>query len=420
MVGKEARMEGEKEKAAVLRICLGGIVSGLTSSAVDRVTSGAMDGLDSCSSYESRRSFRSFLMSAENVGRVFAIDEDKAEGTMKFDGPVGVGLGDEGEIMTHCWDIPVIFKMEVKKGFAYEDMNGVRDVIQSPLRAMVSYDGVWFMAAYDANQCCDMNEAYWLEPRIRDLLVDLMNRGGQFIPEIVPPCVIPADISLEIGSIVGEGQGVSFPRYDRTEIRYYGAEAGRVGLQQSHLLIKYESNKVEVVDDDVGMMMAEIHSNIGESMRSYYLLAALSHWHRKRKGEMVEGYRRICGAVEEYLKISNWNLVKKSMLSNKLGKETTRLQMRLVDSTLWDNRIIRRSAEIDSYQTDKMRIIDHIRGYTKASICEPYEDSREEYEAFMSVVSKIDKITSQHNFVLLSIIAVLAGLIGAVIGSLVS
>jgi hypothetical protein len=356
-------------------------------------------------------------MSAENVGRVFAIEEDKAEGTMKFYGPFGVALERGEEMMTHCWQIPVIFKMDVKKGFVYEDCNGEKDVIESPLRAMVLYDGIWFMAAYDPNQCSDIGEAFWLEPRIRDVLVDLMNRGGQFVPQVVPPCVMPVDISLQIVGIVGEGGGVSFPRYDSTEIRYYGAETRKVRLKPSHLLIKYENDKDEVVDDDVGMIMLDIYSNITRSMQSYYLLEALSHWHRGRRGEMVEGYRETCAAVEEYLKISNWNLVRKSIISNKLSRETTRLQMKLVDSTLWDNRIIRDSVEIDSYQ-DKMGIMNHIREDLKGSIRKPYEQSREEYEGFMSVISKIDRITSQHNFVLLSIIAVIAGLIGAIIGSL--
>ena len=62
--------------------------------------------------------------------------------------------------------------------------------------------------------------------------------------------------------------------------------------------------------------------------------------------------------------------------------------------------------------------MNHIKGYIRSSVSQYYEQSREEYEGFMSTISSIDKITSQHNFVLLSIIAVIAGLIGAFIGSM--
>lgn len=405
-------MNVEGEKTTKLKVCLGGILSRLSGATIDDVDGGRI--------HEGRSSFRGFLASTEAVGRVFAVGEDKAQGVMESYGPLCVGLDGGREMMTHCWEIPVIFKMDVKKGFAYEDGDGEKVVAESPLRAVVVYDGVWFMAGYDPNQCADANERGRLEVRIRDVLVHLMKKAGQFIPQIVAPCVIPAEISLEISSRAGERLSGSFPRYLDSEWTYYDVKAGRVGLRQSHLLVKYVSDKVEVADDEVATVMADIHSSIGMSMRLYYFLEALSDWHLERKREMVERYREMCGAVEGYLKISNWNLVKKSIISNKLGKETTRLQMRLVDSTLWDDRIMRRSAEIDSYQLDEMKIIEYLRGYLKASLCEPYEGSREEYEALVSVISKIDSITSQHNFVLLSLIAVIAGFIGAIIGSLLS
>lgn len=408
-------MESEREKGAIFDICLGGIFSKETPSAVGEV--------NFPNTYETRRDFRNFLMSAENVGKVFAIEEDKAEGTMKFYGPFGVGREERGDNMLTCyWEIPVIFKMDVKKGFVYEGCNGQREVIGSALKAVVLYDGIWFMAVYDPNQCGDVGEAFWLGSRIRDILVDLMNRGGKFIPQVVPPCLMPVDISLKIISTVAKGRDVSVPKYHSTETRYYSAEKSRSRLTDlrggSSLLIKYENKRDEVLDDDVAMIMWDIYSNIGRSMESYYCLEGLSDWHMKKRDEMLEEYRRTCADVEEYLKISNWNLAKKSIMSNRLGRKTTMLQMKLVNNSLRDKKMMRDSLEIDMYQ-DKMGIMNYIREDLKDSIRRPYEETREEYEAFMSIISEIDKITSQHNFVLLSIIAVVAGLIGAIIGSVV-
>jgi hypothetical protein len=360
-------------------------------------------------SYETRSSFRSLLTSEKNVERVFALQEDKAEELMRCYGPVGFNLEGGAEMSTNCWEIPVIFKVDVKKGFSYKDSSGKTDVIESPLKAMVLYDGIWFMAAYEPNQYSDMGEVIWLEPRIREILVNMMHRWDKFVPQIVPPCVASVDVSLQIISRVEEGQDIRFPRYDSAEKR---------GEKGSKLLIRYKNNKDKVLDDDIAMIMLGIYSNIKDNMQSYYLLAGLSDWHEKRRYEMIEKYHETCGAVEEYLKISNWNLLKKSIISNKLSKRIMRMQMELVNNSIWDNRVMRRSVEIDSYQ-DKLGIMDHIREELRRNITEAYEQSREEYEGFMSAISSIEKMTSQHNIVLLSITAVIAGLIGAIIGSVI-
>ncbi len=107
------------------------------------------------------------LKSEENVERVFDVQEDKADEWGRLDGALCMDLEDGEEIETNCWRIPVVFKLNVKKGFKYEDSEGMVDVIQSPLKAAVVYNGVWFMAAYEPNQSSDLGEAFWLEPRIR-------------------------------------------------------------------------------------------------------------------------------------------------------------------------------------------------------------------------------------------------------------
>lgn len=394
-------MDKEREEVKDFNICFGGIFS--------KPSSGDISEADLWNSYATRSSFLDVLRSEDNIEKVFEIQEDKAEELMKFVGPIGVALGGEEDIVTNWWSIPVIFKMNVKKGFRYEYSNGMTDVIQSPLKAMVLYDGIWFMAIYEPNQCSDIGEAFWLKPRIRDILVEIIKKGGKFIPQIVPPCVMEVDISLEIISRVEEGRDIKSPEYDSSE---------KCGEDGSELSIGYINNKDKVVDDDIAMIMLDIYSSVGRDIQSYYLLEALSQWHQKRRDKMMEEYSENCAAVEKYLKIPNLNVVKKSIISNRLSKKMMSLQMKLVNNAIWDNKVIRKSVEIDSYQ-DKIGIMDHIREELKRSITEPYEQSREEYEGVMSTISSIEKMTSQHSFVLLSIVAVIAGFTGGIISSVI-
>lgn len=389
-------MENEKQGVEEFAICFGGI-SG-------RPVSSDKDG---ARSWEARSGFLDFLASEKNVGGVFRFPEGRAKELSGFCGRRRMYLEDGEEMDTYCWPIPMIFKLDVEKGFTYKDSAGDMDTIEGPLKAMVLYDGIWFMAAYDPEQFSDITERFFAGAHIREVLLDLMSRGGEFVPEVVAPCVMPVDVSLEVSRTEGGGDS-EFPRY-RLSVRR--------GHDDSELLVKYGHKKDKAVDVDIAGIMLEIYSSIRRNMQSYYWIEASSLWHRARRRKMIEEYREMCGVVKAYLEISDWNIVKKSMTSNKLGKEATRLQMKVVNNSLWDNKLIRESAEVDSYH-DQMGIMDHIRGYLKSSISEPYGQSREEYEGFMNTISSIDKITSQHNFVLLSVIAVFAGLIGAIIGSL--
>ena len=392
-------MKNEGQEVTNFDICIGGIFC--------RPNSSDMSEVDP---WETRSSLRNLLKSEKNVERVFELQEKKAEELIKSSGVLlrCIYLGNGEEINTYCWRIPVIFKMDVKKGFSYKDSHGETDILGCPLKAVVLYDGMWFMGAYEPGQCSDTNEAFLFEPRIREILLDMMSRGRKFVTEIVPPCVMHADISFEVNR-TKKGGDTKFPRY-RSSVK-----GGKNG---SKLVIRYENNRDKVTDDDIAMIMLDIYLNISNKMQSYYLIEALSHWHMKIRGEMVEEYRETCGVVEEYLKTSNWNVVKKIIISNRLGKKVMSLQMKLVDNSLWDNRLMGKSVEIDEYQ-DEIGIMDHIRGYLKDNINEPYEHSREEYEGFTSTISGIEKMTSQHNFILLGIIVVIGGFIGAIIGSVV-
>ncbi len=236
----------------------------------------------------------------------------------------------------------------------------------------------------------------------------IVNGGDRFVGQVVPPCIMPTDISLRIGG-PEEGVDVRFPRYDRAAVKS--------GERGSKLLIGYVTGRDKVVDDDVAAALLDIYSSVRKDMDSYYMLAALSDWHESRRAKMMEQYRENCAGVEAYLKTPNWNVIKKSILSNRLSKKMISLQMELVNNTIWGNKVMRKSRELDSYQ-DRIGIWEHIRGGPRGSMTGAYEEAREEYEGLMSTVSSVDKMTSQHNYVLLSTVAVAAGLVGALIVSL--
>ena len=62
-------------------------------------------------------------------------------------------------------------------------------------------------------------------------------------------------------------------------------------------------------------------------------------------------------------------------------------------------------------------IIENMRAYLKDCIVKDFNLGTVEYEGLVATLSHIERLSSQHNLILLGLVAIVAGVIGAVIGA---
>lgn len=148
------------------------------------------------------------------------------------------------------------------------------------------------------------------------------------------------------------------------------------------------------------------------------MLSALRHWYLEQKYSVVDMYERTCKELRTYLEVPTWNIVKKGLVASRLSRNVSNIRMQLVENRLWQARITEQSNDIDSY-TDGKAIMEHMRKYLKGVTTEPFIGSSEAYEGYLNTLDHIEKISSQRNMLLLGVVAIIAGLVGALIGILI-
>ncbi len=320
------------------------------------------------------------------------------------DGIIGEAVKDEFQCITYSWTYPLVFKLGVHKGFEFKDSYERHSKTLGPIEAFILYNGIWFMALVDTNQFPTIEEHFSSGPDIRDILVTILERNELFVPIVVPPCIIPRSFKVELHNKESRDKK-HLPKYISTS-RYEDAPS---------FTVKYQTETVNVTDKDMVGIMTDIYFDLVKSLDSFYILAAKSNRAQDKHRDILETYEQLCGNLQEYTRIPSWNIFKRNRVASALSKTISNIQVQLVNNRLSQVRILNEAQEINTME-DTKGIIKNIRGYLKECVVKDFDLGTVEYEGLTATLSHIERLTSQHNIILVSLIAIAAGFIGAVIG----
>jgi hypothetical protein len=355
-----------------------------------------------------RKSLAGALKSAKDmVKRVWEPKTDKLsdEDWSLADSIVMRYINDEEQHITYSWFYPLIFKLKIPKGAPFSSTDEIGQKTISSIEATILYNGRWFMALVDRNQFSTVEELSASGPDIRDVLKGTLETTKAFVPVLVPPCIIPKSFNVELYT-KGEKNKKRFPKYIET----YKYE------DSPKFVVSYQTESVDVTDEDIIEIMKDIYFDIGNSLDSFYLLAEQSDHIQYEHEDVLELYKKACSGLQEYIKIPFWNIVKKCLVANALSKNVSNIQVQLVDNRLSQVHILNDAEEINAFE-DKKDILRNMKEYLKNCIVKDFNLGTVEYEGLMTNLSHMERLASQHNTILLGIVAIIAALIGVVIGA---
>lgn len=310
---------------------------------------------------------------------------------------------DEEKAITYNWMEPLVLRLKVYKGFSFTDSYNRKVKVESPIDAMVIYNGVWFMSLVDIDQFSDIYERWESAPNIRDILGTIIKKNRKFIPVDIPPCVIPKSISVRLEKIKGK----------KVSAKYIGSQK-----IEDRLVLKYEKGGGRVENKDLHMIMLDIYYGAVQKLNSFYFLAHDSIIEDDKRGKVIEEYEEMCKGLKTYVEIPAWNVFKKNRFASKLSKKVSNIQVELVRNRLSQIAVIKRSEEIGNW-ADSKGILENLKDYCKECIVDGFEHGAIEYEGLKGTLSYVEGLLSQHNTMVLGAVAVGAGLIGVVIGAMI-
>ena len=318
---------------------------------------------------------------------------------------LGRVVKDEFKNITYSWLYPLIFRLKVNKGISYSRRNKPKRKTLSSIDAIILYNGLWFMALVDNNQFSTFDEYFFSGPNIRDILIGMLERNKLFVPVVVPPCIIPKPFNVELHT-KEEKEENRFPQYINTSRNE----------DSPKFTVKYQTETTDITDEDIIEIMKDIYFDVGSSLNSFYILAAESKRTQDERRNVSEMYDQACNYLQEYMKIPFWNIFRKCRVASALSKDVSNIQVQLVNNRLSQVRILNKAEEINTLE-DSKGIIRNMREYLKQCVVKDFNLGTVEYEGLVATLSHIERLASQHNIILLGLVAIIAGLVGVVIGA---
>ena len=313
--------------------------------------------------------------------------------------------GDKGT--TYFWEYPLIWRLKVDKEFGFKDNSGRRKT-GSSIDAIIIYNGIWFMDLVDLSQFSNIDEIFFCGPNIRDILVNLMSNNKIFVPDVVPPCVLPADLIVQIDFGAGKGRkGVP---------EYIGSLERK---NSSGLILKYRTGSEKISNEELVEVAEDFYFSTTRSFERFYILAKRASIEEDKRATVLELYDRICKDLQKYLEVKYWDIFKGSRIAGELSKNVSSIQVQLVRNRLSQVKIIKTSEEINTLEDNK-GVMDNLREYLKHCIVKNFEQGTIEYEGLEGTLQHIERVSSQHNLIILGIVAIFAGFMGALIGAWIS
>lgn len=390
-------MEKERKAHHIFDVYIGGIFTEPPKTETDSETNPA----------QARKTLTELLNNSKDiVKKVWGLEKDEPsdEGCSFGDGIIGEVVKDEFQGITYSWMYPLVFKLGVHKGFNFKDSYERQSKTISSFDVFILYNGIWFMALVDTNQFSTIEEYFFSGPTIRDILVTILERNELFVPVVVFPCIIPRSLKVELHSKEVK-EKKRFPRYIGT-FKYEDAPS---------FTVKYQTETADVTDKDMVGIMTDIYFDLAESLDSFYILAAKSNRAQDKRKDILRKYDQVCNNLQEYTRIPSWNIFRRNRVANALSKTISNIQVQLVNNRLSQVSILNEAQKINVMEDNK-GIIRNIRGYLKECIVKDFDLGTVEYEGLIGTLSHVERLTSQYNIIILSLIAIAAGFIGAVIG----
>ncbi len=346
----------------------------------------------------------------DKVEKVWKLDEDELGGAHWSFGDSIVGRVVEHEFidLAYSWLNPVIFRLKVDKGTKFSRLNKRKGETIGSIDAIVVYNGIWFMTVVDSSQFLSFEEYYASGPNIRDVLVAIFETNKRFTPVVVPPCIIPIPFDVEVyAKEDGEGD------HSQRNIKYISTSGSQ---DPPRLTVKYETGSTNIAEEDILEIVKDIYFGVCSSLDSFYTLAQESNQTQDERNNVSEMYDQACNYLQEYIKVPFWNIFKKCQVANALRKGVSNIQVQLVRNRFSQVSVLNKAGEIDRLR-DSKGIIENMRAYLKECVVKDFNLGAVEYEGLAGTLSYIDRLASQHNTILLGVVAIIAGIIGAVIGA---
>lgn len=346
----------------------------------------------------------------DKVEKVWKLDKDEhGEARWSFgDCIVGRVVEHEFKDLAYSWLNPVIFRLKVNKGTKFSGLNKRKGETIGSIDAIVVYNGIWFMTLVDDTQFSSFEECYASGSSIRDILIGILETNKRFIPVVVPPCIIPKPFDVEVYA-KKDGEG----NHSQRNIKYISTSSSQ---DPSRLTVKYETESANIAEEDVIEIIKDIYFDVCSSLDSFYTLAQESNRTQDERNNVSEMYDEACNYLQEYIKVPFWNIFKKCQVANALRKNVSNIQVQLVRNRFSQVSTLNEAGEIDRLR-DSKGIIENMRAYLKECVVKDFNLGAVEYEGLTGTLSYIDRLASQHNTILLGVVAIIAGVIGAVIGA---
>ena len=346
----------------------------------------------------------------DKVEWVSKLDKDKLEDSSRSFGDSVLGRHVEHgfEAIAYWWSYPLIFKLKVDKETNFSDLDGSKSETISPIEAIIAYNGMWFTALADDSQFSSVEEYFFSGPRIRDVLVGILKNSKEFAPVVVPPCIIPRELRIEVYTKDDEEEN-QFQR----KIKSIGTSSSEDSLE---FTVKYRMQSASITDEDVIEIIQDIYFDLRSSLSSFYMLMEQSNRTQRERNDVSEMYDQACSDLQEYMKVPFWNILRKCQIAGALRKNVSNIQVQLARNRFSQVAILNKAEEINTLR-DHKGIIENMRAYLRERIVKDFASGAVEYEGLTATLSHMERLASQHDTILLGVVAIVAGIIGVFIGA---